>query len=102
MAELESRFVAVARTEFPETKEIDQRTKVVVCAFVAAMQGRTIKQRDHMRSFWKGILEDMEAMESQMRARSPAERKAMAAGTIRPSGGAPSLGIEDAWRSRSG
>jgi hypothetical protein len=95
LAELESRFSSIARTVLPDHQEMALTTKVILCAFVAAMHSRTTRQRDHLQTVWGDILKKMEAMEADMRTRSPAEQKAIAKGSLPPRDPRQSLGIEE-------
>lgn len=95
---LEGMFAEVRREKLEPRVELDAQDRLVICAFVAAAVGRTRKQREHMRSQWAGVLEDMEAIREAMQGKSPKERSDLA--RLMSSGGsrASSLGYPEVKR----
>lgn len=98
LSDLESRFATIRREVLETRGEIDEEARLVVAAFTAAMHARTPKQRDHWQAQWQGLLDDMDAMQRAMLAKSPKERAefARAIGPIQTSG--PSMSHDDVRR----
>lgn len=98
LAGLESDFVALRRDKLASRIELSSEDKLIACAFVAAAQARTQKQRDHFQSVWSGVLDHMNAIRDSMRKRSPKERDEIARLTAPASRSEASLGYDDVER----
>jgi len=57
LAGLESAFVELRDSVLAHSKEISDTDRLLLCAFTAAMHGRTRAQRNHWQSQWGQIFE---------------------------------------------
>lgn len=74
LGQLESEFVNIRRKKLNNLKKLDIYEHVIVCVFIAAMQGRTKAQRDHFQEQWKEPLEMMESMMEWAKTATPEEK----------------------------
>jgi uncharacterized protein DUF4238 len=78
LAQLEDEFVKIRDRKLVVHEELDQRDRLLLCAFVAAAQMRTPAQRDHLSGMWGQALEQGKAVEEWARiAATPAQRRAV-------------------------
>ena len=98
LAGLETAFAELRRGKLMAREALDLVDRATICAFTAAIQARTPRQRDHLGQFWAGILEDMEAMREAMRKAKPEDRERLAKGLGGIPSSGPSLGYDDVRR----
>lgn len=72
---LEAAFADIRKKTIEPRGELSEADRFMLTAFMAAMQARTLKQRDHWQGQFKGVVEQGERMMESIRRMSPAERK---------------------------
>ncbi|MDE2719285.1 DUF4238 domain-containing protein [Candidatus Palauibacter polyketidifaciens] len=76
LAELESEFVRIRNDVLATAKSLEGRDHMLLCAYVAAMQARSLPHLNHWKKQFQGALARMDEMRKSMRARPPEERAA--------------------------
>lgn len=72
---LEASFADIRKNVLEPRAVLSESEHFTLAVFMAAMQARTPKQRDHWQQQWQGILEQGERMMESVRRMTPAERK---------------------------
>jgi hypothetical protein len=75
LSELEGTFADSCRNTFEPRGALSESDHFKLAVFMAAMQARTLKQRDHWREQWQGIADQGERMMESIRRMTPRERK---------------------------
>ena len=70
---LEQRFVRIRNNKIAKGKSLNQEEHIILCAFIAAMHGRTKAQRDHFQDQWGKLLTRMDEMTEFINKASPEE-----------------------------
>lgn len=75
LSELESLFVGVRDGLIFPKRDLDFDSKIILCAFIAAMHARTKDMREHLRKQFKKPLEIADDIKQQLEEASPSKRK---------------------------
>jgi hypothetical protein len=76
LSELEDAFVKI-RAKCLELRRVPtQRQHVYLCAFIAAMDARTLSHRDHFSAQWGEVLVMMDEMRESLKTATPEQRRA--------------------------
>jgi len=76
LAELESEFVRIRNDVLATAKSLEGKDRMLLCAYAAAMQARSLPHLNHWKNQFQGALDRMDEMRKAMRARPPEERAA--------------------------
>jgi hypothetical protein len=78
LSELEGQFCALRDKKLKFRQNITPEEHIILCAFIAAMRGRTKIMQAHQQEQWQEALEKMEKMREWARTAKPEEKKIMA------------------------
>jgi len=75
LGQLESKFCIVRDTKLETRQRLNDDERLILCAFVAAMDARTTARRDHHKAQWGKSVELMDRMQEKIKNFTPEERE---------------------------